>query len=149
MVSAVTGDGIEDLKRTLAMAMPDGPWHFPADQVSDVTSRLLAAELTREQLFRQLHEELPYASTVETELWDEQRDGSVKIHQQILVERDTQKAIVLGKGGARIKAIGSAAREEIAAVLGRRVHLFLNVKVNPDWADDRSVFRDMGLGWVE
>lgn len=149
MVSSVTGDGIEDLKKTLAAAAPQGPWHFPEDQVSDVTTRLLAAEITREQLYRQLHEELPYASTVETELWEEQKNGSVKIHQQILVQRDTQKAIVLGNRGARIKAIGSASRTELEAMLGRRVHLFLNVKVKPDWAENREIYSDMGLGWVE
>jgi GTPase len=149
MVSSVTGDGIEDLRATLAVAAPEGPWHFPADQVSDVTTRLLAAEITREQLYRQLHEELPYASTVETELWQEQNNGSVKIHQQILVQRDSQKAIVLGKRGERIKAIGSAARAELETMLERRVHLFLNVKVKSDWADNREVYRDMGLGWVD
>lgn len=149
MVSNVTGDGIDDLRRTLAAALPEGPWHFPEDQVSNITTRLLAAEITREQLYRQLHEELPYASTVETELWEEQKNGSVKIHQQILVQRDTQKAIVLGKGGIRIRAIGSAARAELETLLDRRVHLFLNVKVKPDWADDRETYRDMGLGWVD
>jgi GTP-binding protein Era len=149
MVSSVTGDGVDDLKSTLAAAMPPGPWHFPDDQVSDITTRLLAAEITREQLYRQLHEELPYASTVETEHWEEQKNGSVKIHQQILVQRDTQKSIVLGKGGSRIKAIGSAARQELEEMLGRRVHLFLNVKVKPDWADNREIYRDMGLDWVE
>lgn len=149
MVSAVTADGVDDLRRTLAAALPEGPWHFPEDQVSNITTRLLAAEITREQLYRQLHEELPYASTVETELWEEQKNGSVKIHQQILVQRDTQKAIVLGKGGTRIRAIGSAARAELETLLERRVHLFLNVKVKPDWADDRETYRDMGLGWVD
>lgn len=149
MVSNVTGDGIDDLRRTLAAALPEGPWHFPEDQVSNITTRLLAAEITREQLYRQLHEELPYASTVETELWEEQKNGSVKIHQQILVQRDTQKAIVLGKGGIRIRAIGSTARAELETLLDRRVHLFLNVKVKPDWADDRETYRDMGLGWVD
>lgn len=149
MVSNVTGDGIDDLRRTLAAALPEGPWHFPEDQVSNITTRLLAAEITREQLYRQLHEELPYASTVETEQWEEQKNGSVKIHQQILVQRDTQKAIVLGKGGIRIRAIGSAARAELETLLDRRVHLFLNVKVKPDWADDRETYRDMGLGWVD
>lgn len=149
MVSSVTGDGVDDLRRTLAAALPEGPWHFPEDQVSNITTRLLAAEITREQLYRQLHEELPYASTVETELWEEQKNGSVKIHQQILVQRDTQKAIVLGKGGIRIRAIGSAARAELETLLDRRVHLFLNVKVKPDWADDRETYRDMGLGWVD
>jgi GTP-binding protein Era len=149
MVSAVTADGVDDLRRTLAAALPEGPWHFPEDQVSNITTRLLAAEITREQLYRQLHEELPYASTVETELWEEQKNGSVKIHQQILVQRDTQKAIVLGKSGTRIRAIGSAARAELETLLERRVHLFLNVKVKPDWADDRETYRDMGLGWVD
>jgi GTP-binding protein Era len=149
MVSATTGDGVPDLKTKLAAVMPDGPWHFPEDQVSDVTTRLLAAEITREQLYRQLHEELPYASTVETEKWEERRDGSATIHQQILVERDSQKAIVLGKGGAQIKKLGAAARAEMEEQLGRRVHLFLHVKVKPDWSEDRSVYRDMGLGWVE
>jgi GTP-binding protein Era len=149
MISAKTGDGVADLKTTLAAAMPAGPWHFPEDQVSDVTTRLLAAEITREQIYRQLHEELPYATTVETEKWEDRRDGSAAIHQQILVERDTQKAIVLGKGGAQIKKLGAAARAELEAQLGRRVHLFLHVKVKPDWAEDRAVYRDMGLGWVE
>lgn len=149
MVSALTGDGVADIKATLAAAMPEGPWHFPADQVSDVTTRLLAAEITREQLYRQLHEELPYASAVETEQWEERRDGSAAIHQQIFVERDSQKAIVLGKGGQQIKKIGAAARAEMEEQLGRRVHLFLHVKVKPDWAEDRAVYRDMGLGWVE
>jgi len=149
MISAKTGDGVADLKATLALAMPEGPWHFPADQVSDVTTRLLAAEITREQIYRQLHEELPYATTVETEKWEERRDGSAAIHQQILVERDSQKAIVLGKGGAQIKKLGAAARTELEEQLGRRVHLFLHVKVKPDWAEDRGVYRDMGLGWVE
>ena len=149
MVSAASGDGVPDLKRALAARMPEGPWHFPEDQVSDVTTRLLAAEITREQLYLQLHEELPYDSTVETENWEERRDGSAAIHQQILVARDSQRAIVLGKGGARIKQIGQAAREEMAEQLGRKVHLFLHVKVKPDWAEDRGVYRDMGLDWVE
>lgn len=149
MVSAASGDGVPDLKRALAARMPEGPWHFPEDQVSDVTTRLLAAEITREQLYLQLHEELPYDSTVETENWEERRDGSAAIHQQILVARDSQRAIVLGKGGARIKQIGQAAREEMSAQLGRKVHLFLHVKVKPDWAEDRGVYRDMGLDWVE
>ena len=149
MIAAKTGDGVPDLKATLAAAMPEGPWHFPDDQVSDVTTRLLAAEITREQIYRQLHEELPYATTVETEKWEERRDGSAAIHQQILVERDSQKAIVLGKGGAQIKKLGATARAELEEQLGRRVHLFLHVKVKPDWAEDRAVYRDMGLGWVE
>lgn len=149
MISATTGDGVADLKATLAAAMPEEPWHFPEDQLSDVTQRLLAAEITREQIYRQLHEELPYASTVETEKWEGRRDGSAAIHQVIYVERDTQKAIVLGKGGSRIKQLGAAARAELEQMLGHRVHLFLHVKVKPDWAEDRAVYRDMGLGWVE
>lgn len=149
MVSASTGDGVEDLKHALSRRMPAGPWHFPEDQVSDITTRLLSAEITREQLYLQLHEELPYDSTVEVEKWEERRDGSVAIHQQILVSRESQRAIVLGKGGSRIKQLGQAAREELGTQLGRKVHLFLHVKVKPDWAEDRGVYRDMGLDWVE
>jgi len=149
IVSAQTGDGISDVRQHLASLMPKEPWHFPEDQVSNVTTRLLACEITREQLYRQLHNELPYASTVETEKWEDRRDGSAAIHQQILVERDTQKAIVLGKGGARIKEIGAAARAELTTLLGRPIHLFLHVKVKPDWAEDRSVYRDMGLDWTD
>lgn len=149
MVSAATGDGIPDLKSALAARMPEGPWHFPEDQVSDATDRMLAAEVTREQLYLQLHAELPYASAVETEKYEERKDGSVAIHQQILVGRPTQKAIVLGKGGTRIKQIGAAAREELAGLLGRKVHLFLHVKVKPDWEDDRGLYREIGLDWVE
>jgi GTP-binding protein Era len=149
MVSAATGDGIADLKAWLAGRMPEGPWHFPADQVSDATDRMLAAEITREQLYHQLHAELPYSSAIETEKFEERKDGSVAIHQQILVGRDTQKAIVLGKGGARIKEIGARAREELAKLLGRKVHLFLHVKVNPRWEEDRGLYREIGLDWVE
>jgi GTP-binding protein Era len=149
MVSATTGDGVAELKAALAARVPAGPWHFPEDQVSDATDRMLAAEVTREQLYLQLHAELPYASAVETEKYEERRDGSVAIHQQILVGRPTQRAIVLGKGGARIRAIGEAARGELATLLGRKVHLFLHVKVNPDWEEDRGVYRDIGLDWVE
>ncbi|HEX8216766.1 MAG TPA: GTPase Era [Allosphingosinicella sp.] len=149
MISAATGDGVGDLKAWLAARMPQGPWHFPEDQVSNVTDRMLAAEITREQLYRQLHQELPYASAVETEKFEERRDGSVAIHQQILVARDTQKAIVLGKGGARIKEIGARAREELANLLGRKVHLFLHVKVNPRWEEDRGLYREIGLDWVD
>lgn len=149
MVSATSGDGVGDLKHALADRMPEGPWHFPEDQVSDATDRMLAAEVTREQLYLQLHAELPYASAIETEKYEERKDGSVAIHQQILVARPTQKAIVLGKQGARIKAIGAAAREELAELLGRKVHLFLHVKVKPDWEEDRSLYREIGLDWVE
>jgi GTP-binding protein Era len=149
MVSASTGDGVSDLKAWLAGRVPEGPWHFPEDQVSDATDRMLAAEITREQLYLQLHQELPYASAVETERYEERKDGSVSIHQQILVGRDTQKAIVLGKGGTRIKEIGARAREELARLLGRKVHLFLHVKVNPRWEEDRGLYREIGLDWVE
>ena len=149
MVSATTGDGVADLKRALAEAMPEAPWHFPADQLSDATERMVAAELTREQIYEQLHAELPYSSVVATEKWEDRKDGSTVIHQQILVDRDSQKAIVLGKGGTRLKSIGQAAREAIAEHLGRKVHLFLHVKVNPRWDEDRSLYRDIGLEWAE
>ena len=149
MVSATTGDGVGDLKAALAARVPEGPWHFPEDQVSDATDRMLAAEVTREQLYLQLHAELPYASAIETEKYEERKDGSVAIHQQILVGRDTQRAIVLGKGGTRIRAIGEAARAELAQLLGRKVHLFLHVKVNPRWEDDRALYGEIGLDWVE
>jgi GTP-binding protein Era len=149
MVSATTGDGVAELKAALAARMPEGRWHFPEDQVSDATDRMMAAEITREQLYLQLHAELPYASAIETEKYEERKDGSVVIHQQILVGRDTQKAIVLGKGGARIKEIGAAARAELSAALGRKVHLFLHVKVSPKWEEDRGLYREIGLDWVE
>ena len=149
MVSATTGDGMADLKAALAARMPAGPWHFPEDQVSDATDRMLAAEVTREQLYLQLHAELPYASAVETEKYEERKDGSVAIHQQILVARPTQRAIVLGKGGARIKEIGAAARAQLSQLLGRKVHLFLHVKVKPDWEEDRGLYQEIGLDWVE
>lgn len=149
MVSATSGDGVADLKAALAARMPEGPWHFPEDQVSDATDRMMAAEVTREQLYLQLHSELPYESAIETEKFDERPDGSAVIHQQILVARDSQKAIVLGKGGTRIRAIGEAARKELSALLGRKVHLFLHVKVNPKWEEDRGLYREIGLDWVE
>jgi GTP-binding protein Era len=148
-VSAATGDGLPELKRALAGAMPAGPWHYPEDQVSDATERALAAEVTREQIYLQLHAELPYASAVETEKFEERADGSVEIHQQVLVERPTQRAIVLGKGGARIKEIGARARTELASVLDRPVHLYLHVKVKPGWDEDRQLYKDIGLDWVE
>ncbi len=148
-ISATTGDGLAELKASLAAAMPEGPWHFPEDQVSDATDRMSAAEITREQLFLQLHAELPHASAVETEKYEERADGSVEIHQQILIARPTQRAIILGKGGARLKEIGSRARAEIAHLLGKRVHLYLHVKVNPKWEEDREVYRGIGLDWVD
>ncbi len=149
MISASTGDGVADLRSHLAAAMPESPWHFPEDQLTDVTDRMVAAELTREQLYHQLHAELPYASAVATEKWEDRKDGSTVIHQQIYVERDSQKAIVVGKGGSRLKQIGSAAREAIGEHLGRKVHLFLHVKVNPKWGEDRGLYQDIGLDWSE
>ena len=148
-ISATTGDGVADLKAHLAAAMPEGPWHFPEDQLTDATDRMVAAELTREQLYLQLRAELPYASAVETEKWEDRPDGSTVIHQQILIERDSQKGIIVGKGGARLKAIGQAAREAIAEHLGRKVHLFLHVKVAPRWGEDRGLYEDIGLDWSE
>ena len=149
MISAAQGEGVPDLKDSLADAMPEGPWLYPEDEVSDATDRMIAAELTREQVVNQLHQELPYATVVETETWEDRDDGSTVIHQQILVERDSQKAIVIGKGGARLKSIGASAREEIAQHLGRKVHLFLHVKVNPRWDEDRSIYREIGLEWAD
>lgn len=148
-ISASSGDGVDGVRDALAAAVPPGPWHYPEDQLSDATTRLMAAELTREQLYLQLHDELPYAATVETEKWEERRDGSVAIHQQIVVERDSQKAIVLGKGGTRIRSLGEAARASIAELTGRKVHLFLHVKVKPDWGDDRSLYSAVGLDFVD
>jgi GTP-binding protein Era len=149
MVSAATGDGVAELKAHLAAAMPESPWHFPEDQLTDVTDRMVAAELTREQLYLQLHAELPYASAVATEKWEDRKDGSTVIHQQIYVERDSQKAIVVGKGGSRLKEIGAAARQAISEHLGRKVHLFLHVKVNPKWSEDRGLYEDIGLDWAD
>ena len=149
MVSAADGDGVPDLKQALAGKMPPGPWLYPEDEVSDATDRIAAAELTREQIVNQLHQELPYATAVETEKWEDRPDGSTLINQQIIVERDSQKAIVIGKGGRRLKAIGAAARAEITKHLGRPVHLFLHVKVEPKWAEDRSIYREIGLEWAD
>jgi GTP-binding protein Era len=149
MISATQGDGVADLKQALAHAMPEGPWLYPEDELSDATDRMVAAELTREQIVNQLHQELPYATAVETETWEDRPDGSTAIRQQILVERDSQKAIVIGKGGRRLKEIGAAARAEIAQHLGRPVHLFLHVKVNPRWDEDRGLYREIGLEWAE
>lgn len=148
-VSATTGDGVAELKAALASKMPAGPWHFPEDQVSDATDRMLAAEITREQLYHQLHAELPYATAIETEQYKEREDGSVEIYQQILVGRESQRAIVLGKGGAKIKQIGANARAELIKLLGVEVHLYLHVKVRPDWEEDRSLYREIGLDWVD
>ena len=145
MTSALTGDGVADLRGWLATRVPEGPWHYPEDQVTDVPMRQLAAEITREKLYARLHQELPYQSTVETEIWKELRDGAVRIEQTIYVERDSQRKIVLGKGGATIKAIGADARREIAVALERPVHLFLFVKIRENWGNDPERFREMGL----
>ncbi|USA40703.1 GTPase Era [Pelagerythrobacter marinus] len=147
-VSALTGDGVADLKTALAGMMPVAEWMYPEDQVSDASERLLAAEITREQLYRQLHEELPYDSAVRPELYRTRPDGSLEIHQQIVVARDNQRAIVLGKGGSRIKSIGEAARKELSGLLGVKVHLFLHVKVEENWSESREVYEEMGLDWV-
>ena len=149
MISASQGDGVPDLKQALAAVMPAGPWLYPEDEVSDATDRMIAAELTREQIVNQLYQELPYATAVETETWQDRPDGSTEIRQQILVERDSQKAIVIGKGGRRLKDIGAAARAEITQHLGRPVHLFLHVKVNPRWDEDRGLYREIGLEWAD
>ena len=147
-VSALTGDGVPELKQRLAALMPEGPWHYPEDQVSDASERLLACEVTREQLYRQLHEELPYDSAVRPESYTVRKDGSIEIRQQILIGRDSQKAIVLGKRGTRIKAIGEEARKELSALLGVPVHLYLHVKVDEKWAESREIYEEMGLDWV-
>jgi GTPase len=145
MISALSGDGVSDAKRWLAEKMPPGPWLYPPDQMSDAPLRQLAAEITREKLFHRLHQELPYQSTVETESWKELRDGSVRIEQTIYVERESQRKIVLGKSGAAIKAISTAARKEIAEIADKPVHLFLFVKVREGWGDDPERYRGMGL----
>jgi len=145
MVSALNGSGCADLLAALADAMPDSPWLYPEDQLSDLPMRMLAAEITREKLYERLHQELPYASTVETEKWEDRKDGSVRIEQVIYVERDSQKKIVLGKGGETVKAISMAARAEIAELIGQPVHLFVFVKVRERWGDDPDRYREMGL----
>ena len=147
MISALTGSGCADLLDHLAESLPEGPWYYPEDQVSDLPMRQLAAEITREKLYLRLHQELPYSSHVETETWQEKPDGSVRIEQVIYVERDSQKKIVLGHKGETIKAIGSAARKEIAEVLEQKVHLFLFVKVRENWGDDPDRYREMGLDY--
>ncbi|QOG08803.1 GTPase Era [Aureimonas sp. OT7] len=145
MISALTGSGCDDLMNWLADRLPEGPWYYPEDQISDLPLRQLAAEITREKLFLRLHQEIPYASTVETELWEQRPDGSVRIEQTIYVERDSQKAIVLGRKGETIKAIGQAARTEIAEAADQKIHLFLFVKVREHWSDDPERYREMGL----
>ena len=145
MVSALSGDGVDDLRRTLAAMVPPGPFHYPEDQMSDAPMRHLAAEITREKIFRQLHQELPYQSTVETDSWTERKDKSVRIEQTIFVERGSQRKIVLGKGGATIKSIGADSRKELTEIVGVPVHLFLFVKVRENWGEDPDRYREMGL----
>ena len=145
MISALSGDGVGDLKAHLAGAVAPGPWHYPEDEISDAPLRVMAAEITREKLYLRLHQELPYQSTVETDIWKKLRDGAVRIEQTIYVERESQRKIVLGKGGATIKAIGADARREIAEMIEAPVHLFLFVKVRERWADDPERYRGMGL----
>jgi GTPase len=145
MISAEKGDGTADLVRYLAAQVPEGPWAYPEDQASDIPLRLLAAEITRERIYDRLHQELPYSTTVVTEQWLEMKDGSARLEQTIFVERDGQKAIVLGKGGSLIKELGSTARAEMEALFGHKVHLFLHVKVRENWADDPAHYREMGL----
>jgi GTP-binding protein Era len=145
MISALRGHGVAKFKQELAALMPPGPWLYPEDQISDMPLRLLAAEITREKLFERLHDELPYSSTVETELWQDMPDGSARIEQTIYVLREGHKKIVIGEGGRTIKAIGTAARKEIIEAAGQKVHLFLFVKVREHWADDPERYRQMGL----
>ncbi|MBP1860657.1 GTPase Era [Rhizobium herbae] len=145
MISALTGSGCDDVLDYLAMKLPEGPWYYPEDQISDLPMRQLAAEITREKLFLRLHQELPYSSHVETEKWEERKDGSVRIEQVIYVERDSQKKIALGKNGDAIKAISMASRKELSEILEQPVHLFLFVKVRENWGDDPERFREMGL----
>jgi len=145
MIAALTGYGVEDVKSWLAAHVRPGPWHYPADEITDAPMRSLAAEITREKLFLRLHQELPYQSTVETEVWKELKGGAVRIEQTIYVERESQRKIVLGKGGSAIKAIGAEARKELAAILEVPVHLFLFVKVREGWGDDPARYREMGL----
>jgi GTP-binding protein Era len=147
MISAETGDGVDDLMAALAARMPVGPHHFPEDQITDAPMRLLASEITREHLFRQLQQELPYALHVETDSWEEFDNGSAKIQQTIFVERDSQKAIVVGKGGARIREVREASQRELERMMERKVHLFLFVKVRENWSDDPERFRAIGLEW--
>ena len=145
MISATNGSGCDDLMDHLATALPEGPWYYPEDQISDLPLRQLAAEITREKLFLRLHQELPYSSHVETEKWEERKDGSVRIEQVVYVERDSQKKIALGRGGEAIKAISMAARKELTEIVGQPVHLFLFVKVRENWGDDPERYREMGL----
>jgi GTPase len=149
LVSALNGNGVEDVAQWVAARMPPGPWLYPEDQAADIPMRLLAAEITREKIYHRLHDELPYASAVETEKWEDRKDGSVRIDQIIFVQRDGQKSIVLGKGGQTIKIIGELARKEMEDLFGHRVHLFLFVKVREDWAENREHYREIGLEYPD
>ncbi|MBT6032126.1 MAG: GTPase Era [Kordiimonadaceae bacterium] len=149
MISAKTGNGLEDLQNKIADFLPEGPWLYPEDHLTDITERMLASEITREKFFERFHEELPYATTIETERWRELKDGSVRIEQIIYVERDSQKQIVIGKGGKGLKTIGQQSREELQELLGRKVHLFIFVKVRKGWSDDKERYRNMGLDWIQ
>jgi GTPase len=149
LISALKGEGLNELSDWCAKRMPSGPWLYPGDQTADIPSRVLAAEITREKIYLRLHDELPYACAVETEKWEERKDGSVKIDQVVYVRRDGQKKIVLGKGGAAIKAIGEAARREMETIFDRKVHLFLFVKVSEKWDESRDHYREIGLAFPE
>jgi GTPase len=149
LVSALNGDGVGDVANWVAGRMPEGPWLYPEDQAADIPMRLLAAEITREKIYHRLHDELPYASAVETEKWEERKDGSVRIDQVIYVQREGQKAIALGKGGKTIKIIGELARKDMEDLFERRVHLFLFVKVREDWAENREHYREIGLEYPD
>jgi len=147
MISAATGDGVDDLKARLAEAMPAGPWLYPEDQAADVPMRVLAAEITREKVYLRVHEELPYSAAVETTAFDDRPDGSARIEQTIYVERESQRPIVLGRGGQTLKWIGQKSREDLTEILGRPVHLFLTVKVDPKWQDSRALYAQFGLDY--
>lgn len=149
MISATTGNGLDDLKNVISSHLPEGPWLYPEDHLTDITERMLASEITREKFFMRFHEELPYAATIETERWKDLKDGSVRIEQIIYVERDSQKKIIIGKGGQGLKSIGKMAREELEQLLERRVHLFIFVKVRKGWSEDKERYRNMGLDWVK
>jgi len=149
LISALTGDGVKDLMAHVANLAPEGPWMYPEEQIADVTLRILASEITREKVYLRLHDELPYHTTVETEKWEERKDGSVRIEQVIHVQRETQKGIVIGKGGSMLKLLGQMAREEMETEFGHKVHLFLHVRTTERWAEDRTMYRDMGLDFVD
>jgi GTP-binding protein Era len=149
LISAEKGHGVDDLRRWLAGEMPEGPWLYPEDQIADLPMRMIAAEMTREKLTLRLHQELPYQLTVETESWDERKDGSARVDQVIYVMRDGHKGIILGHKGETIKAVSKAAREELEAFLGRRIHLFLQVKVRVGWMDEAARYSEMGLNFKD